>query len=451
MRFRRFLSGLVILAVLVANNLPLAMAADSAPASPAPDATKNAPAPAKTAPAPATKVVSKPIRPNLVEKYLFEGKLSEGEKAITAQLQRTKKNDQLRFGLAVVQFLSAIERLTQSFYRYGMRDNAGHGMNVPFLRLPVGGNPSPEVFSYEKAHKIFEVLHDNLAQVEGTLAEITDAKVKLPLHFGLIRFDVNGDSKCEQDEVLWKLFADLTHNYQMQLEKAEQFSITFDRGDVHWLQGYCHLLMSLCQIYLAYDSKEFFECTAHMFFQKVESPYTFLNNGKQVHTLRGSDIDVVDLIALIHLIRWNVSEPERMASALHHLEGMVSQSKEMWKSVMAETDDDHEWIPNPLQTGVIPNVHVTNEMVTAWLDLMDKSDSVLKGKLLLAFWRNADGRGVNLRRAFLEPTKLDLVMWVQGPAAAPYLEKGETTKIETWRNLQSAFGREFPGFALWFN
>ncbi len=93
MRFRRFLSGLVILAVLVANNLPLAMAADSAPASPAPDATKNAPAPAKTAPAPATKVVSKPIRPNLVEKYLFEGKLSEGEKAITAQLQRTKKND----------------------------------------------------------------------------------------------------------------------------------------------------------------------------------------------------------------------------------------------------------------------------------------------------------------------------------------------------------------------
>lgn len=429
MSFRRLLSCLLFISMLSANCLSFAMAAD---------------APAKT-------VVSKPVRPNFVEKFLFEGKLADGETAITAELKRRPKDDQLRFGLAVTQFVHALERMTQSFYRYGMRDNVANGMNIPFLRLPVGGNPNPETFSYEKARGIFEVFYDNLTEVESTLAGITSDKVKLPLHFGLIRFDVNGNGKCEQDEVLWKLFADLTRNHEMQVEKAEQFSITFDRGDVCWLQGYCHLLMSLAQIYLAYDTKEFFECTAHMFFQKVESPYTFLNSEKRVHALRGSEIDVVDLIALIHLIRWDVAEPARMESALHHLEGMVGKSKEMWKSVMTETDDDHEWIPNPNQTGVIPNVRVTDKMVSAWLDLMDKSESVLSGKLLIAFWRGTDGRGVNLRRVFLEPTKLDLVLWVQGPAAAPYLEKGETTKIETWRNLQSAFGREFPGFALWFN
>lgn len=445
MRFCRITNCLILVGLVLSNNLPLALAAESAPA------IKSAPVKEKASKEAAISTVTKPVRPNFVEKYLFVDKLQEGEEAINAQLKKKPKDDQLRFGLAVVQFLQAVEHLTKSFYKYGMRNNAAEGMNLPFLRLPVGGNPNPEVFGYTNARSIFEVLYGKLGQVEATLAGITDPKVKLSLHFGLIRLDVDGNGLCEQDEVLWKLFADLTHNYEMKLEKAEQFSITFDRGDVHWLQGYCHLLMSLCQVYLAHNSKEFFECTAHMFFQKVDSPYPFLNSGKHVHALRGSDLDVVDLIALIHLIRWDVAEPERMASALHHLEGMVVKSKEMWKSVIAETDDDHEWIPNPLQTGIIPNVHVTNEMISAWLDLMDKSEQVLQGKLLIAFWRGGDGRGVNLRRVFTEPTKLDLVMWVQGPSAAPYLEEGPTTKMETWRNLQNAFGREFPGFAVWFN
>lgn len=452
MSFRRFVCGFLLIGLLLSNNLPLALAAASSTTDKG-AANKNAPAD-KTSKAElkeSVPAVSKPVRPSFVEKYLFAGNLAEGEKAIDSELKRRPKDDQLRFGLAVTQFLLAVEHLTQSFYRYGMRDNLGGGMNVPFLRLPVGGNPNPETFAYTNARSIFEVFVGKLEKVNATLEGIKDPKVKLPLHFGLIRFDVNGNGKCEQDEVLWRLFADLTHNYEMQLQKAEQFTITFDRGDVYWLQGYCHLLSSFSQIYLAYNTKEMFECTAHVFFQKVDTPYTFLNTGKHIHALRGSDLDVVDLIAIIHLIRWDVAEPERMASALHHLEGMVGKSKEMWKSIMAETDDDREWIPNPLQTGVIPNVHVTNEMVTAWLDLMDKSDQVLKGKLLLAFWRGGDGRGVNLRRVFLEPTKLDLVLWVQGPAATPYLEKGETTKIETWRNLQNAFGHSFPGFAVWFN
>ena len=45
----------------------------------------------------------------------------------------------------------------------------------------------------------------------------------------------------------------------------------------------------------------------------------------------------------------------------------------------------------------------------------------------------------------------DLVLWVQGTAAAPYLEKGPKTKPETWRRLQTIFQGQFIGFAFWFN
>ena len=57
---------------------------------------------------------------------------------------------------------------------------------------------------------------------------------------------------------------------------------------------------------------------------------------------------------------------------------------------MAETDDDHEWIPNPRQTGVIPNVHVTQEMVNAWTDFLDQSQKILAGEVLIPFWQRAD-------------------------------------------------------------
>jgi hypothetical protein len=140
-----------------------------------------------------------------------------------------------------------------------------------------------------------------------------------------------------------------------------------------------------------------------------------------------------------------------MEAALHHLEAVVAQSNESWKWILSETDDDHEWLPNPNQTGVIPNVRVTSEMVEAWQNLMGQAGKVLAGEVLIPFWRGGDGRGVNVRRVFLEPRTLDVVLWVQGPAAAPYLQQGQLTEPGTVDRMRRAFGSNFPGFALWFN
>ncbi|MHB2020064.1 MAG: hypothetical protein ACYCW6_24265 [Candidatus Xenobia bacterium] len=69
----------------------------------------------------------------------------------------------------------------------------------------------------------------------------------------------------------------------------------------------------------------------------------------------------------------------------------------------------------------------------------------------LAFWRDGETRGVNLRRVFTEPTTLDAVLWLQGTAATPYLENGPMTRPEVWQRLVRVFQGNFPGFAIWFN
>ena len=140
-----------------------------------------------------------------------------------------------------------------------------------------------------------------------------------------------------------------------------------------------------------------------------------------------------------------------MQAALKHLEQMITLSRTTWNSIEAETDDDHEWLPNPKQTGVIPGIRITKEMITTWRDFLDEADALLAGKKLIPHWRVDDGRGVNLRKVFTQPTNFDVVMWIHGAAAKPYLEEGTLTRVETWRRFQNIFRGQFIGFAIWFN
>lgn len=395
----------------------------------------------------------------LVEKYLLDGRLKEGEVALVAHLKEHVSDDQARFGLGVLQFLRAVECLGQSFTRYGVRTYRNHGFVLPFLRLPAATNENCKKIDYFKLRQIVETFQKQLLQAEVTLSPISDADVKLPLHFGMIKLDLNGTGQSpnvqgrDDNRSLWKVYAKLTNNSNVPIEKAGQFFIKFDRGDVHWLRGYCHLLSSACDIYLAHDSKDLFERTAHLFFTKVDTPYQFLGKSKRIRSIGASDVEILDLVASIHLIRCDVIEPKRMASALNHLQAVIDQSRDTWKWIMAEEDDDHEWLPNPRQTGVIPNARVTEQMVVAWAGIMSESEKILSGELLIPFWRGSEGdhRGINVRKVFLEPRQFDLVLWVQGSAAAPYLEEGKLTKGQTWRDLRGEFGNHFPGFALWFN
>lgn len=385
--------------------------------------------------------------PPMVERFLVTGKLGDGEAALAAELKQNPKNDEARFSLGVVQVLRGAERVMQGLYRHGFRDD--WNFLGPGLNLPVPKNPKPEPITYAKARAIIQAFHDDLQKAEATLGEVKDPAVKLPIHVGLIFLDFNGDGKAADEECFWRIYARLDPGAGVNEENAQKFVIAFDHGDVHWLRGYCHLLMALCEITLAHDHQELFDRTAHLFFTKPETPFAFLQEKTGVFDVGGRDI--MDIIAFIHLLNFPVKEPKRMQKALEHLEAMVAQSRLSWKSIRAETDDDNEWLPNPKQTGVIPGVRINIQMLERWTTFLDEAEAILQGKKLIPFWRDAGGKGVNLRKVFTEPRSFDLVLWVQGSAAAPYLEKGELTAPNIWQDLLRVFGGNFIGFAIWFN
>jgi hypothetical protein len=388
----------------------------------------------------------------LVEKYLVEGKLAEGEKALNEALTAKPTDSQARFGLGMIQFVRAVEHMAQTFHRYGLRSGAA-GNILPFARLPIPVNPAPEPIRYADLRALFERWASDLAKAEATLARVESADVKVPLHFGLIRVDLNGDGKAEPGERLFNLYAELNAaaRNQVNAEAAKDFIIAFDRADAAWLRGYCHLLMAMSEVYLAYDAHELFDHTAPYFYPKAQTPFPFLSRSADAPPQQVGSEDILDAIAFIHLVNFPVQEPARLKSALAHLEAMIALSHESWKFIVAETDDDHEWVPSTKQHSVMPNGTVSLEMIKGWFEFLDEAKAILKGEKLIPFWRRGPESGLNLKRVFTEPRTFDLVLWAQGTAAVPYLENGVCTSAETWSRFQRIFRGEFIGFALWFN
>jgi hypothetical protein len=383
------------------------------------------------------------------EDALHRGKLADAERMLGDALHDRPDDEQALFALGVVQFLRAVEGRIQALFRHGFHnDPLG---NFLFSNLPIPQNSKPEPLDYKTARRLLQTWVDDLGRVETTLKKVKSPQVKLPLHLGLIRLDFDGDGKAEEDETLWKVYARFNQGANVSQEAAKSFVIALDRGDVDWLRGYCHVLSALTEVLLAHDFEEVFNRTGYLLFDGVQPPEPFLSESKPLRD-RFDSKEILDLVAMIHLIRLPVAEPERLRSALAHMEAMVTLSRSSWKFILSETDNDHEWVPNPKQSTVIPNVQVTAEMVEGWQRFLDEFESILQGKKLAPFWRgNEPRRGINVRRVFTEPRTLDLVLWVQGSAAAPYLEAGEISSTETWSRFNRIFRGEFIGFAIWFN
>ena len=385
----------------------------------------------------------------LIEPFLKDGKLAAAHEAVEKAIKEKPDDQELRFQLGVVQFLESVQTLTQSLWQQGFLDSS---TATVIAHLPLPPNPAPRQTTYDDVRRILRTWVADLGKVEATLASISDQKAKLPLHFGLIRLDVDGNGRADESETLWRIFNASAPGVVTD-GRENDFVIAFDLGDVYWLRGYCHLLMALSEFALGHDFHELIECTGHMFFARVKSPYRFAwsDTPKGDGPLHGNLEQFSDLAAFVHLINFPVVEPERLKNSLKHLEQVVALSRLSWDSIEAETDNDHEWLPNPDQSSAIGGATVTRQMIAAWRVFLGEAEAILAGKKLLPFWRTGDDRGLNLRRIFTEPRRFDLVLWVQGSAAAPYLEEGDITDKRTWDGLMNIFEGRLLEYAIWFN
>lgn len=387
------------------------------------------------------------LEPGPLAQAIVGQSLADAAAEIETWLEAAPEDDHAIFALGIVQFLQSGERLAQAAHRYGV--SAEGNPLLMFMRLPTATVPpaiEPEELSYETLREIVTVWRSEVERAEATLARVGERDVKLRIPVGMIRMDYNDDGVADGNEALWALFNRVQRRFNADEAEAGEFIIAFDRGDVEWLRGYCHICMAVAEIILAHDFRELFERCGHLAFAKPETPHKFL-----LSRIADDHEPILDMIALVHLMSFEVTDPAGMERARQHLLSAIGRSRAMWRHFDAETDDEREWIPNPRQTAAIPGARVDDEMREMWLLFLDEAQEVLEGNRLVRFWRPTDTRGVNLKRVFTEPRRLDLVLWVQGTAAAPYLEDGQTTSPRLWDRMERAFGQQVFRHSFWFN
>jgi len=373
----------------------------------------------------------------LAEKYLHAGQLAKGEQELEVALAATPEDEQLRFGLGILQFVRGVERFGQSLHEYGIKQ--AENDSTLFLRLPVPVNADPAPIHYTAFRRVLDDFIRDLSGAEATLAGVTDDDVKLPLRLAEIHLDLDSDGKPTDK------FIDILKKMMRQefgfLKANPDFLVCFDRGDVAWLRAYCHLLTGILDCYLAFDSEESFNLSADRLFAKPK-----IRLSEDAKRKLSEEEYVVE-----------VKEPVRLGRARIHFIQVAVLNHETWKFIRAERDDDREWLPNPTQKGVL-GLPVRNNMIDAWLAMMTELKLLLEGertfpRVFSGFDRN--GRGLNLKILFDDPPKR-FVPNGEFPQNLPdkYFSEGRDLNFRVlfrvWEVLQdtTSFGY---GYAAWFN
>jgi hypothetical protein len=391
----------------------------------------------------------------LAREHLYAGTLVAGASALAAKVTADSGDREARFGLGLVSFARAVERFGQSLYRYGL--TPPKTLSVPLLRFPVPANPAPEPIGYQAFRDVLKAFDDDLAAAEAALQKVGDEDVSIVVDLARVRFDLRGDGKAAEDESLAYIIGSLMQRPGAQ--RAPQttvpasLEVKFDTGDAAWLAGYSHALMALCDFLLAHDFHATYDAAFHRFFPRSETPLASalaqpLPAGSMGHLLPDSQI-LADVIGLIHTINWPVTEPARMRAARQHLKSVLVASRRSWALILAETDDDREWLPNPRQTNVAIGQRVSQQQIDAWMMALDEADAILDGRTLIPHWRFS--RGIDLKMFFEEPQPFDLVMLLTGAGAVPYLRDGPIATPKRWGEITQAFEDNFFAYAFWFN
>jgi hypothetical protein len=399
-------------------------------------------------------LASEEISPvNRLEQLVNRAECEKGEAEFQEWLEREPTNESVRGCLGIIQFLRAFEAVGQDVYRFGIRPqiNTWGVIPLPFFEV-LAVNPTPQQLSYEEARAVLTRALDRFQKAELTLATCKAADFKCPINVKRAYLDFDLDGIPDSHESLFGILTNIMNRNQPRQDPGEPvFDIVFafDTADLSWMRGYTHVLSSIINIVLAHDWREAFERTAHLVVSNPVTPYDFLKTKEG--NLR---FEIVDLIALIHLIRFEVTEPERMRAALQHMESVLAISRETLRLVQEETDDDREWLPSPKQKSIIIGNRVGATVVRDWIVVLNKVEPILQGKVLLPLWRDGgqnNTKGINFRKVFLESKQFDLVLWIQGTDLIPYVEEGKVVDRDSWQQVSQMFGGNFLLFAFWMN
>jgi hypothetical protein len=346
------------------------------------------------------------------------------------------------FALGALRFLGGIETALQARWQLGVTDSM---MMLPVMRLPIPENPAPQPFDPALVTTIFTSISARMEGAREPLAQISaDADFGVEIALGDIWFDINANTARDPGEDAGAVFGPILMGWQWdERDPATPLpTVRFDAADAVWLLAYTHLLQGISETVIAYDPTvaitRMVETRAALGLvrtEPVEGEYDFDD----------SFGEFADILSVVMGALDQQPDADRLASAHTHFLAMVAQNRRFWPLVNAETDNASEWIPNDAQQSAL-GITLPPGAGKTWLAVLDDAEGLLQGTLLIPYWRTDTSHGVNLNAMFTNPAPIDLIGWIQGYAAVPYIEQGRTVSGDSWM----AFEQMMAGDALLF-
>ncbi len=349
---------------------------------------------------------------------------SDGLAAADAALASRARTAETGFQLGGIRFLRAIEAILQS--RYNSYD--GSVPFIPGMAAPLPPNPNAK-FSPDFIETALKSALQYLDGASTALVAATDGQFAIELPLDALWFDVDGDNTRAE----WESLRVILESLGAQADWASfDGTIRFDTADAEWLAAYVHLVSGTSEMVLSVDPTAAIK-TVFDGRQKMAEAGAI----GAPDPLFGTD-DLIDQIAAVLVALDGKPDAARSAKALDHFRAMIAHNRKFWPEMMAETDNDHEWLPNPSQTSPF-GVEITAEIAAGWQEVLAELEEMLEGRALIPFWRTPPGPegattgvGINLRRLLTDPPDLNIALLIQGASIAPYLEQGKLVTLNAW-------------------
>jgi len=362
---------------------------------------------------------------------------TEGLSSAAAELDASRQNAENSFELGTVQMLRAVEEILQVRYQ----TYSGRLPLVPGMAASIPTNPDAR-FDPAFIEQAMSAALAQLAQAERALETASNGEFGVVVDLDALWLDIDGDGSKSDFEALPVVFGALRGR-----NEAFTGEVRFDTADADWLKAYVHVLSALAEGVLAVDPTPAIQTV-------VEGRLAIQALGGLTPTFE-QPAPLLEVAAATLLTLRGVPDADRTRAIHTHLKAAIHHNRQFWSKVETEQDDDREWLPNARQTSAF-GVTVDAELATRWQEVLTEFESIVDGDTLLPFWRVATEEGeaqvgINLKRVLTEPGDMDLVLWIQGSAAVPYLERGRLARGDAWRDFRELTGRDALLFALWLN
>jgi hypothetical protein len=347
------------------------------------------------------------------------------------------------FALGGLRFLSGVERALQLRWQTGVRADWSE---LPILRLPIPENPAARAFAPADITTLFTGIVADMQAARDALAQV-QGEVGVEIRVSDLWFDINADGKRDEGEaVLAVAGMSLAGIAPWGMEVPQDPVIRFDSADAAWLTAYTHFLSGFAEVALAFDP----EPVVARVLASAQSAKALWGATPPPNAMDMMFGRQVDRAAIILLTLQQQPDPARARAAHAHLLSMVDENRRFWTLVEAETDNDREWVPNDRQVSGL-GLPMPPGTGARWQAVLADAEKVLKGELLIPFWRFGGEAGIDIHALLQNPPPVDLVTMVQGEAFLPYAKRGPRATADSWREFQSMVQGDAALFAVFLN